>query len=112
MSPLLILNPLVVRNRMLLNILLSSLLFITKEPEVIKPIEIKPDDVSPSQIGLAIVEFVIDKSGEVGEVNVIDTFDLKIIPLLEEAVRRMEFKPGMQNGVPVEVRYRLPIEFK
>ena len=112
MSPLLIKNPLVVRKRMLLNILLSSLLFITKEPEVIKPIEIKPDDVNPSQIGLAIVEFVIDEQGRVGEVLIIDTFDLKIIPLLDQAVRRMEFEPGLQNGVPVEVRYRLPIEFK
>ena len=97
---------------MLLNIMLSSLLFITKEPEVIKPIEIKPEDVSPSQIGLAIVEFVIDEQGRVGEVLIIDTFDLKIIPLLEEAVRAMEFEPGLQNGIPVEVRYRLPIEFK
>lgn len=97
---------------MLFSILLSSLLFITKEPEVIKTIDIKPEDVSPSTIGKVMIEFVIDKQGRVDEVNVIDAFDLKIVPMLEKAVRAMEFTPALQNGRPVRVRFRLPIEFK
>ena len=97
---------------MLSSILLSSLLLSTTPPKIIKPIEISPYDVSPSTEGTAIVECKIDELGEGGEVNIVDTFDITINPLIEKAVRRMKFEPALQNGNPVRVMYSLPIRFE
>ncbi len=62
--------------------------------------------------GKVIVQFVIDKQG-----NVIDPFIVRGIGggCDEEAIRAVKeanFKPGMQRGRPVQVRYTLPITFK
>ena len=63
--------------------------------------------------GKVIVQFVVDKTGKVGEVKVVRSVDKD---LDHEAVRVCQalpkFTPGRQNGRPVSVWYTLPIQFK
>ena len=59
------------------------------------------------------VAFVVDKTGKVGEVNVVRSVDKD---LDKEAVRVCQslpkFVPGRQNGQPVSVWFTLPVTFK
>lgn len=62
--------------------------------------------------GRVLVEFIIDKSGKVTEVNVIQS----VHPLLDaEAVRVCEampqWKPAYKDGQPVKCYYNLPFNF-
>ena len=63
--------------------------------------------------GRVVVAFVVDKTGKVGEVNVVRSVDKD---LDREAVRVCKslprFVPGRQNGQPVSVWYTLPVTFK
>ena len=63
--------------------------------------------------GRVVVQFVVDKTGKVGEVTVIRSVDKE---LDREAVRVCKslpkFVPGRQNGQPVSVWYTLPVTFK
>ena len=62
--------------------------------------------------GRVIVQFVVDKTGKVGDVKVVRSVDQY---LDKEAVRVVKslpkFTPGRQNGKPVEVWYLLPVNF-
>ena len=63
--------------------------------------------------GRVVVQFVVTKSGSVGEVKVVRSVD----PDLDrEAVRVCKslpnFAPGRMNGQPVNVWYTLPVSFK
>ena len=63
--------------------------------------------------GKVIVQFVVTKTGQVGEVKVARSVDKD---LDREAVRVCKslpkFTPGRQNGQPVSVWYTLPVNFK
>jgi len=63
--------------------------------------------------GRVVVQFVVDKSGRVGEVKVVRSVDKD---LDKEAVRVCKslpkFTPGRQNGQAVSVWYTLPVTFK
>ena len=63
--------------------------------------------------GRVVVQFVVDKTGKVGEVKVVRSVDKD---LDREAVRVCKslpkFVPGRQNGQPVSVWYTLPVTFK
>lgn len=63
--------------------------------------------------GKVIVQFVVDKSGKVGEVKIVRSVDKD---LDREAVRVCQslpkFIPGRQNGQAVSVWFTLPIQFK
>ncbi|MBR5673565.1 MAG: energy transducer TonB [Muribaculaceae bacterium] len=63
--------------------------------------------------GRVVVQFVVDKTGKIGEVKVVRTVDKD---LDKEAVRVCKslpkFTPGRQNGQPVAVWYTLPVTFK
>ena len=60
-----------------------------------------------------VVQFVVDKTGKVGEVKLARSVDKE---LDNEAIRVCQalpkFTPGRQNGRPVSVWYTLPIQFK
>lgn len=62
--------------------------------------------------GRVVVQFVVDKTGKVGEVKVVRSVDEE---LDKEAVRVCKllpnFIPGRQNGTAVSVWYTLPIRF-
>ena len=63
--------------------------------------------------GCVIVQFVVDKTGKIGEVKVVRSVDKD---LDKEAVRLIKtlpkFIPGRQNGQAVAVWYTLPVTFK
>ena len=63
--------------------------------------------------GRVVVQFVVDKTGRVGEVKVVRSVDRD---LDKEAVRVCKslpkFTPGRQNGQAVAVWYTLPVTFK
>ena len=63
--------------------------------------------------GKVIVQFVVTKTGAVGEVKVVSSVNKDID---REAVRVCKslpkFVPGRQNGQPVSVWYTLPVTFK
>ena len=63
--------------------------------------------------GRVVVQFVVDKTGEIGEVKVVRSVDED---LDKEAVRLIKtlpkFIPGRQNGRIVAVWYTLPVTFK
>ena len=63
--------------------------------------------------GRVILQFVVDKTGKVGEVKVVRSVDKD---LDKEAIRLVKsfpkFTPGRQNGQVVSVWYTLPVTFK
>jgi len=58
------------------------------------------------------VEFVVDTRGKVVRPNIVDTFNIKLNETIIDRVMAIKFKPALQNGKPVEVKYLLPIVFK
>ena len=76
-------------------------------------IKYPPKALKDSIQGRVIVQFVVDKTGKVGEVKVVRSVDKD---LDEEAVRIVKtlpkFIPGRQNGQAVSVWYTLPVTFK
>ena len=63
--------------------------------------------------GRVVVRFVVQKTGKVGQVEVLESEDMD---LAEEAVRVVkklpDFTPGLVNDEPVNVWFTLPINFK
>ncbi len=76
-------------------------------------IDYPPEAVDRNIQGKVIVQFVVDKTGQVGDVRVVRSVD-KDLDL--EAVRVVKtlpkFSPGTQFGKPVNVWYTLPVNFK
>ncbi len=64
--------------------------------------------------GTVFIQFQITKTGKVGIVNVLNKNSDEL--LQKEAVRVIKtlpkFKPGIQNGKPVNVWYSIPVSFK
>ena len=112
--------------KQLLTILFSMNVLLVESPYVLKeshpPKPIKAFDLSyqelnlitydTDQIGNVIVEFVISKDGKVIQPEIVDTFNITFNAVILDKVRQMKFTPPLQNGEPVEVRYKLPIAFR
>lgn len=63
--------------------------------------------------GREVVQFVVDKTGKVGNIQVVRSIDKLLDQAAIDVVRALPaWKPGMQNGQPVNVRYTLPVSFK
>ena len=88
----------------------------SRHPKVKKPFNLSYIDIqhidTTSFVGNVLVEFTVDKQGKVIEPNIIDTFNIKLNETIIDKVMCIEFKPALQNGKPVKVRYKLPILFK
>jgi len=88
----------------------------SRHPKIKKPFNLSYIDVqhidTTEFIGNVLVEFVVDKKGRVTKPNIIDTFNIKLNETIIDKVMCIEFKPALQNGRPVRVRYKLPILFK
>ena len=88
----------------------------SRHPKIKKPFNLSYIDVqhidTTEFIGNVLVEFVVDKKGKVTQPNIIDTFNIKLNETIIDKVMCIEFKPALQNGRPVRVRYKLPILFK
>jgi len=62
--------------------------------------------------GKIVVSFFVDEDGEVINPQIVDTFNTYLNPAIIDRVMAIKFEPAKQNGVPVKVRYQLPILFK
>ena len=63
--------------------------------------------------GRVVVQFVVDKTGKVGNIQVVRSIDKLLDQAAIDVVRALPaWKPGMQNGKQVNVRYTLPVSFK
>lgn len=102
---------------LLVNIILAAnaMFGVTKEPSIITNFWLDTEEIIETveeSRGKVNVEFTIDERGRVGEVNVVDTFDIRLNHIVRRAVKDMRFSPAFQNGRPVKVRYTLPIVVK
>ncbi len=63
--------------------------------------------------GRVIVQFIVDKTGQVGEVKVVRPVDEEVDAEAIRVVKTLpNFEPGRQDGKAVSVWYTLPINFK
>jgi len=61
---------------------------------------------------MLIVDFIITEQGEVENARIIDDVNIDVSQTVISKVMALKFKPALQNGRPVRVRYKLPILFK
>lgn len=73
-----------------------------------------PQNAIDGQIeGRVVVQFVVDKEEKVGNIQVVRSIDKMLDQAAIDVVRALpDWKPGMQDGQPVNVRYTLPVNFK
>ena len=73
-----------------------------------------PQNAIDGQIeGRVVVQFVVDKTGKVGNIQVVRSIDKMLDQAAIDVVRALPaWKPGMQDGKPVNVKYTMPIVFK
>ena len=89
----------------------------TSLPQPIIPFELTYHDIrqrihSEPVNGRITVEFIIDESGTVIQPNIIDTFNVMLNDVIIDKILKTKYKPAIQNGKPVSVKYHLPILFK
>lgn len=73
-----------------------------------------PQNAIDGQIeGRVVLQFVVDKAGKVGNIQVKRSIDPALDRAAIDVIRTLpDWKPGMQKGQPVNVRYTLPVSFK
>ena len=73
-----------------------------------------PPEAAKNNIGgRVIVQFIVDETGQVGEVKVLRHVSEEIDAEAVRVVKTLpKFEPGRQDGEPVSVWYTLPISFK
>ena len=63
--------------------------------------------------GTVVVSFVVDKRGEIGQIEVVRDIGMGCGEAVKKAFSTLDkFYPGKQNGRPVSVIYRVPVKFK
>jgi protein TonB len=85
-----------------------------KAPTVINRVEpVYPEVARKARIsGIVIVECIIDKTGNVTNVQVLKPLPFGLDQAAVDAVRRWKFRPGTLNGQPVDVIFNLTVNFK
>ena len=59
-----------------------------------------------------IVEFEISETGKVENPRITEEYSINLSETIIDKVLELKFKPALQNGRPVRIRYKLPIVFK
>lgn len=62
--------------------------------------------------GKVLVSFIIDEEGNVSQAKILDSFNVRLNDVVLDKVRQTKYKPAVQNGRAVRVKYQLPILFK
>lgn len=55
--------------------------------------------------------FIVEKSGQVSDVKIIDAPDHDLEEKVSQAIGRSTWSPGVEHGQPVRVRMRIPVQF-
>ena len=73
-----------------------------------------PPEAAKNDIeGRVIVQFIIDETGQVGEIKVVRPISEELDAEAVRVVKNLpKFEPGRQDGEAVAVWYTLPISFK
>ena len=76
-------------------------------------VQYPPTAIKNNVQGRVIVQFIIDETGQVGDVEVVRSVSEEVDAEAVRVIKSMpKFEPGRQNGEPVAVWYTLPIAFK
>ena len=59
-----------------------------------------------------VVDFDITEEGKVENARIVEDVNLDLSQTVISKVMALKFKPALQNGRPIRVRYKLPIVFK
>ena len=59
-----------------------------------------------------IVDFDITEEGKVENARIVDDVNIDLSRTVIDKVMALKFKPALQNGRPIRVRYKLPIVLK
>src|SRR5206468_1732039 len=62
--------------------------------------------------GIVRLEAIIRRDGTVGDIRVLQGLRMGCTDAAIEAVKLWRYKPGMQNGVPVDVYLDVKVEFR
>jgi protein TonB len=72
-----------------------------------------PDIARRARIeGKVILQAVVNKEGDVNEVNVLSSTNPMFNDAAIEAVKQWKYKPALQNGKPVSVYYTIRVDFR
>ena len=86
------------------------------QPKPIVPFQLSYEEIPMIEKldlkGSVLVQFTIDKYGKVVRPEIVDSFTNILDNVVIDKVMSLRFEPVIQNGVPIEVRYSLPIVFK
>ncbi len=75
-------------------------------------IQYPPEAAKNNVQGRVILQFVVDKTGQVGEVKVVRSVSEELDAEAVRVVKTLpKFEPGRQDGQPVAVWYTLPVSF-
>ena len=74
--------------------------------------DIKSDVIDRLPDRMFIVDFDITEDGSVENARIVDDVNIDLSETVITKVMALKFKPALQNGRPVRVRYKLPIVFK
>lgn len=82
-----------------------------------KNVKYPEDDKKKNVEGMAYVQFIVERDGRITDVKPVNGLEGRCTEaMMEEALRVIklseDWKPGYQKGIPVRVRYRIPINFK
>ncbi|MFB6098588.1 MAG: TonB family protein [Salinibacter sp.] len=92
---------------------------VQNQPELVRGMQALQDAVSYPKTakeagieGRVIVQFVVDKTGDVVNPKVTRGVNEALNQAALEAVKELTFKPGTQEGKPVKVQMSLPVTFR
>jgi len=72
-----------------------------------------PDECRQEEGTVCLLQFVVTKTGEVGEVKVLRSSVPQLDSIAVNTVKHLpRFKPARQNGKPVNIWYTLPIRIR
>lgn len=81
------------------------------------PFVLKYEDVSDyleftNLPGRIEVEFFINEEGKVTHPEITDSFNVRLNDVVLDKVRQTQYTPAIQDGRPIQVKFKLPILFK
>ena len=72
----------------------------------------QPDDIEEGQKFVVIAKFVVDKEGNISNVEMVQNGREDLDDEVRRVINKMpKWKPGLQNGNPVAVYFKMPVTF-